>query len=348
MSKPRVLFLVTQALGWKTYALHLEKQLARQDKIEGILHRVPTKLPEKVFRRLNILDGFKVTSACWKSQFEAWVEHSKPDHVHCATQSLALHWANRSPVIPFSLMIDATRSVCDRDDFAASTSSQIALEKEMFEKASLVAGLSHWAVDSAVQDYNTPSEKTFLMPPSLEVPDQLARMSAIPPRIVFIGGDFVRKGGDKLLRWHHEHFQDAELHIVGPKSPGGFEIGPNVVWHGWTPNEVVVKDILPSARVLVHPTQKDMSGWVIAEAAALGIPAISSITGGVPDLIDDRVTGFLHRPTDEDGFISSIRSLLENPQQAAEMGDHAYDKVNREMNADINFPLLFERIAETC
>jgi len=55
---------------------------------------------------------------------------------------------------------------------------------------------------------------------------------------------------------------------------------------------------------------------------ATGIPVIGSDVGGIPELVEGDVNGFLVPPGDEKALAEKIRWMLENPEQAHAMGCH--------------------------
>ena len=58
----------------------------------------------------------------------------------------------------------------------------------------------------------------------------------------------------------------------------------------------------------------------LMEAAACGVPAVATMVGGVPELIEDGVTGLLSPPNDPETFATALRQLLEEPALASKMG----------------------------
>lgn len=58
-------------------------------------------------------------------------------------------------------------------------------------------------------------------------------------------------------------------------------------------------------------------GIVLLEAAAAGTPAIGARSGGIPDVIEDQVTGLLCDPDDAAGLAERIRTLRDDPALAA-------------------------------
>jgi glycosyltransferase involved in cell wall biosynthesis len=59
---------------------------------------------------------------------------------------------------------------------------------------------------------------------------------------------------------------------------------------------------------------------------AAGRPLVASRVGGLPDLVEDGVTGLLVAPGDPDALAAAVRSLLENPERAELMGRAARER----------------------
>ncbi len=77
------------------------------------------------------------------------------------------------------------------------------------------------------------------------------------------------------------------------------------------------------ASVFVLPSVSEGLGRVVFEAMASGTPVIGSSVGGIPDMIEDGVTGFLVPPGDALSLAEKIHWLLENPLEAQAMGKRA-------------------------
>ena len=72
--------------------------------------------------------------------------------------------------------------------------------------------------------------------------------------------------------------------------------------------------------VFVLPTTHDMSPWAVLEAAAVGLPVVSSAIGGIGEMVTDGLTGYLRSPTDDAGFVQAIGLLLGDPGLRARIG----------------------------
>jgi glycosyltransferase involved in cell wall biosynthesis len=165
-----------------------------------------------------------------------------------------------------------------------------------------------------------------------------------PPRIVFVGRDWERKGGDRLLRWHQQHWSTrAELHLCTPTAPPrGCR---NVVHHGATSRDKVLTEILPSMDVFVLPTWNDMSPHVVGEAAAAGLPVVASAIGGITEMVVDGSSGLLLDPHDDHGFVQAIDRLLADPELRRRMGGAARRHVERSIGEAADDAVLDRLVA---
>jgi len=74
-----------------------------------------------------------------------------------------------------------------------------------------------------------------------------------------------------------------------------------------------IVDVLSQADVFLLPSATESFGLAALEAMACEVPVVASRVGGLPEVIDDGVTGFLHPPDDSDGMAASIVRLLDDP-----------------------------------
>ncbi len=81
----------------------------------------------------------------------------------------------------------------------------------------------------------------------------------------------------------------------------------------------------------------DMEGFgiVICEAALAGVPAVATATGGIPDAIEDGVTGILVPPGQYHDMESAIRRLLQDEALRARMGRAASDRARESFGWDV-------------
>ncbi|NJO81234.1 MAG: colanic acid biosynthesis glycosyltransferase WcaL [Cyanobacteria bacterium RM1_2_2] len=94
---------------------------------------------------------------------------------------------------------------------------------------------------------------------------------------------------------------------------------------GWK-NEREIIEILDATHIFVAPSvtasdgNQDAPINVLKEASALGLPVISTYHGGIPELIQDGVSGFLVPERDADALADKLKHLLDHPDVWTPMG----------------------------
>ncbi|HKV99810.1 MAG TPA: N-acetyl-alpha-D-glucosaminyl L-malate synthase BshA [Vicinamibacterales bacterium] len=86
---------------------------------------------------------------------------------------------------------------------------------------------------------------------------------------------------------------------------------------------------LSAASVLLLPSAQESFGLAALEAMACGVPVIASRVGGLPEIIEDEVTGFLKDKDDVDGMAAQSVVVLSNKSLAARVADAAAASVQR-------------------
>lgn len=100
--------------------------------------------------------------------------------------------------------------------------------------------------------------------------------------------------------------------------------------------EHVVTEKMRNATLFVLPSiiaaDGQMEGIPVAlmEAMASARPVVSTKISGIPELVDDGVNGLLVAPGDARALANAMRSLLEDPHRAREMGKRGEQKVRAE------------------
>jgi trehalose synthase len=92
-------------------------------------------------------------------------------------------------------------------------------------------------------------------------------------------------------------------------------------------NAVVVNALQRHARVVVQKSLAEGFGLTVAEAMWKAKPVVASRVGGIPDQIDDGVSGCLVEPRDLAGFGDRVAWLLTNPAEAGRMGRAAEQRI---------------------
>ena len=81
-----------------------------------------------------------------------------------------------------------------------------------------------------------------------------------------------------------------------------------------------IVDVLSQADAFLLPSLTESFGLAALEAMACEVPVVASAVGGLPEVVDHGVTGFLHPPDDIAGMAGSLLRLLGDERLRDEMG----------------------------
>jgi glycosyltransferase involved in cell wall biosynthesis len=85
-----------------------------------------------------------------------------------------------------------------------------------------------------------------------------------------------------------------------------------------------------SADAFIFPSRTETLGLVLLEAMAAGCPVVAARSGGIPDIVTDRVNGYLFEPTaDDQEAIAATICLLEQKQQRTLMRQNARQEAEK-------------------
>jgi glycosyltransferase involved in cell wall biosynthesis len=191
-------------------------------------------------------------------------------------------------------------------------------------RATVLNPWSEWCAKSLRDEYGILPERIHVIPPGIDlgrwkVPER-TRSGDGPVRVLFVGGDFHRKGGDLLLSAFRGALRGScELHLVTrddvPKEKGVF------VYRDLTPNDSRLRDLYARADLFALPTVADCFSLASLEAMATGLPVVTTRVGGIPEIVDHGRSGFLVAPGDEHGLVRALRELVESAELRGRMGE---------------------------
>lgn len=92
---------------------------------------------------------------------------------------------------------------------------------------------------------------------------------------------------------------------------------------------------LKEADIFVLPSLYEAMGIAIAEAMAMGLPVVATRVGGVPDLIENGVNGFLVSPQDSDAIADTILRIANDPPLAGKMRQENIKKAHEKFGLQI-------------
>jgi L-malate glycosyltransferase len=99
-----------------------------------------------------------------------------------------------------------------------------------------------------------------------------------------------------------------------------------------------VNELLALADLLLMPSELESFGLVALEAMACKVPSIATRVGGVPELIDDGVTGLLYDVGDVEGMAAGALSLLNDAERMKTMREAARREAQKRFCATLVVP----------
>lgn len=217
-----------------------------------------------------------------------------------------------------------------------------------FRAARGFVGWCSWARDSLVRDYGCPEEAVAVIPPGVDTQAWAPgpRGDGLP-RLLFVGGDFARKGGDLLLEVFRARLRGrARLVLVTP-TPLPPEDGVEL-HRGVKANSPELRALYAGADLFVLPTRADCLPLVCLEALASGLPLVASSVGGIPDAVKSGETGLLVQPGDARSLGDALEQLIGDRRGLAELSRKAREDGVARFDARTNARRLFQFIAARC
>lgn len=218
----------------------------------------------------------------------------------------------------------------------------------VFYGAARLLPWSSWTAQSLADDYGLEPEQIEVLPVGvdLEYWRPARHSSKKTVRILFVGGDFVRKGGCLLL----EAFRSlpagsAELILV-TRTAVPQEAGVTV-YNKIQPNSTELTSLYQKSDIFVLPTTAEAFGISAVEASASALPVIATSTGGLPDIVADQQTGFLIPVGDIGSLAARLRLLVEDAPLRKQMGQAAYRRAQSRFDARKNAARLVEILVQT-
>ena len=332
----RVGFLMEQALGHVSYTRNLQAAYATAGgrivpewilvpfAADGPLDRIPPFAANWTLRG-SVRAATLLHRSSRADAYDALFVHTQTIGL------LAPLVSRRTPVI---MSLDATPLNFDRVGAAYGHYTRpngrvervkCAIYRRTFRDAAALTTWSQWAKDSLRDDYGVDPDVVTVIPPGVDLtlfPFGVRRRAASderPVRILFVGGDFERKGGPLLLQCMAAGLAElCELHVVTgralPPTPGVH------VYNGLGPNDPRLISLYRDADIFALPTNADCLAVVLGEAMAAGLPVVTTTIGAQPEAVRDGCSGILVPPGDVAALGRALRRLAEDAALRQAMG----------------------------
>ena len=165
----------------------------------------------------------------------------------------------------------------------------------------------------------------------------------------FVGRITRDKGINELLKAFSELNGSCKLMIVGPTE--GINTLDTELWEDARNNSnIVIHDTVSdieryyaAMEVLLLPSYREGFGMSIAEAAAMGTPAIVSEIPGPIDVIEDNTTAFTVKVKNSESLRERMQYFIDNPGMAQEMSETCVNHIKNKFDSDVLCEKILER-----
>lgn len=217
------------------------------------------------------------------------------------------------------------------------------IERKAIKNSSTLVYSSNWAAQYVIENYNVNPKKVFTFPFGanfINLPKDLVKKDfAQKMKILFLGVDWYRKGGDIVLECYR-HLKNrgyhVELTICGCNPKGEIPSEINVIPHlrkNTKSGDALFEKLLNEAHLLFVPSRADCTPIVFSEAAAFGIPVLTTATGGISSIIEDGINGFaLPQYSPAQDYAQKIIGLIEKPERLEKMSISSRLLYKKELN----------------
>jgi glycosyltransferase involved in cell wall biosynthesis len=354
-------FVLEQHVGHAVQAIHLRRELAKAD-LDLTYVPVTFFKPGGFVERLGFLPAALRASVRARFEVKDGLLGREPDVLFWNTQKPAVLYQSLVERIPSVISLDVTP--VQYDDLGAEyghspdrlrplANYKHKVNKRVFNLARHLLPATSWVARSLVSDYGVPPEKIEVLPPGTDLerfqPSNRGGTNTGPLKVLFVGGDFRRKGGDIVLDWFRSiDPATVELHLVTRdklQTPAG------VLVHRLSYDDEGLPALYQQADVFVLPTRAECFGLVLTEAMAAGLPCVTCAVGGLDEVVEDGVTGLLTQPADVTSFRQAMDLLTNDAALRERMARAARERAAERFDAKKNVrrivEILRECVAET-
>jgi len=110
-----------------------------------------------------------------------------------------------------------------------------------------------------------------------------------------------------------------------------------------------IEDYLQAADLGLFTSETESFCLSILEAMYFGCPSVARRAGGIPEVVEDNVSGLLMPSGDPDALARAIESLIQDPKRRMEMGQAAQRRARERFSAEVIVPryeALYRRVCD--
>jgi glycosyltransferase involved in cell wall biosynthesis len=227
------------------------------------------------------------------------------------------------------------------------------INQKLYQNTALIVSVSENSKKDLNALFPETTSKTRVIPVGIEInPLQETEWKggkAAQHHIIHVGGFSFEKNHERLLPIFKQFLAlqpDTHLHLLGegPKKKAieqlavEMNLQDKITFYGWVSNPM---DYIAKADVLVLPSIIEGLPGVILEAMYCKVPVVAYNVGGISEVVDNSVTGFLVPQKEEAIFVTAMHNaLIENNEVLV---NNAFELV-KEKYSNVKIAKQFEMV----
>lgn len=207
-------------------------------------------------------------------------------------------------------------------------------------------GILSKKVQNLVADITAQPYKLVLIPSSVDFSLFENKKTLIPRdetiKVLFLGGfDAYKKGISDILKVIPEITSEnptVKFVITSSKKLDidlDEKIKNKIIFFEWIADEDKIP-LYNSCDIFLLPSYDEGLPYSMIEAMAAGLPVISTYIGGIPEVIEKNINGFLLSPGDLKSLKESITKLIQDKKMRQEMSVNNKEKIKNEYSLESN------------
>jgi glycosyltransferase involved in cell wall biosynthesis len=279
------------------------------------------------------------------------MRQEKPDvvHTHDPRASVFGRMAARWAGVPMILSTVHTSPVCREHIGELRNRMYMWADQRTARWNRYIVAVSEAVRRELIQGVGVDAEKVLTLHPGIRL-DAFRRTydgGSLAPRaslnMGIVGRLEPEKGHELVLSAMPEILRRSSapvtLYILGEGSRrqalldmvNAWDLSSHVVFLGYVKD---VRSSLEQLDLVVSASTREGWGIALIEAMAMGLPVVAPRTGGIPEMIEDGVTGILFSPGDAHALAGAVVDLLKDRTRVRRMGAAARCAVKKRFDVD--------------